>query len=277
MSNQPPLAETDTKTGARVYKHPLTGKRLPSVTTIMGNKAKPALIWWAAGLAAQWAIDNPHQFPETVDGWAEEHREQVYQTMRRAHQGVKTQKADIGSEVHLLFEALAKGLPLPEIGYDARPYIRPIMAWVEEQKPDYLGSEVTVWNEEHEYAGTLDSYMALGDADETGKRAIWLLDTKTGNNVWPETVIQLAALGHASNERLHPNGYTEPTLPVDHYGILHVIPDIYDEGGNVIEEGAVVLHSVDQWIEAGFAAFVGCRALHRFGLLETQIKKALQG
>ena len=268
--NQPALAITDTATGARIYKNPRTMERVPSVTTILGNKDKPALVWWSAGLAAEWAINNPGRFPQRVEDWNDDEREAVYQAMRRAHQGYKKQKADVGSDVHALMEAMAKGEPLPEVREDARPYVRPVIEWANTMNPQYVGSEVTVWSERHEYAGTLDSFMRFGDNPD-----IWLMDTKTGNDVYPETCIQLAALGKA-DYILHPNGFTEPIPEVAHYGILHVIPDHEDEDGNRVE-GKVVLHTVDHHIESAFEAFVGLRQVHRFKLLEEKIKKELQG
>lgn len=298
MTN-PPLAETDKKSGARLYKNPITGKRVPSVTTILGVKNKPALMWWAAGMAARRSMEEYRElFPRPGETWESpdyvaralryidpkpvknketgevepfDVEDEVWKYIRKAHSVYRDKKADMGDQVHKLVEAVALGEALPAFDDDARAYVGPVLAWLEEHKPRFLGAEVTVWSEEDEYAGTLDSLWAFGASDE-----VWLLDTKTGNDVWPETCLQLAALGHAP-EKLHPDGTTEPMPEIAHYGILHIIPDVFADDGTVLESGWATLHQVDEFIPAARDAFLGLRQAQRWNAVEGAVLKALQG
>ena len=54
-------------------------------------------------------------------------------------------------------------------------------------KPDVIASEITVFNREHLYAGTLDLLAVMPD----GKR--YVIDWKTAKAAWPEYSLQIEA------------------------------------------------------------------------------------
>ena len=60
-------------------------------------------------------------------------------------------------------------------------------------KPELLGSEVHLFSDEHEYAGTGDLTVKIDDE-------IWLLDIKTSNSLHTSYDLQLAAYAKAWNE-----------------------------------------------------------------------------
>lgn len=72
------------------------------------------------------------------------------------------------------------------------------VAWHKETKPKMLANETTVFNEEFMYAGTADFVCEI-----EGEK--WLIDFKTGANVWPSYEIQLSAYAHALPPELKPD------------------------------------------------------------------------
>jgi len=68
-----------------------------------------------------------------------------------------------------------------------------LMSWVDwhkETNPDTISIETTVFNDEYNYAGTVDYVCKIGDQ-------IWIIDWKTSNDIWPSYEIQLSAYKHA--------------------------------------------------------------------------------
>jgi hypothetical protein len=86
-------------------------------------------------------------------------------------------------------------------------------------KPEFTGTEFTVWSDTFGYAGTADISMKINGAHV-------LVDTKTGKGCYPETGMQLAALAKA-DVILHPDGREEPVPHYDAYAILHLRPRSY--------------------------------------------------
>jgi hypothetical protein len=62
--------------------------------------------------------------------------------------------------------------------------------WFEEERPEIITSEMTVWSEKYRYAGTLDLLCKL---KSTGYKVVHLIDIKTSLNIWPSMEIQLSA------------------------------------------------------------------------------------
>lgn len=83
------------------------GLRGPSVTTVLGCLAKPALIQWAANCSAEFIAENISEIrnPETTP----ERIEQLIKASRSAHRTVGKKAADIGSLVHDAIETYMKG------------------------------------------------------------------------------------------------------------------------------------------------------------------------
>lgn len=308
--DEPQLAVTVSASGVRYYRNPITMERVPSVTTVLGVKDKPALMWWSAGMAAEAAMEEYVNWPAPVpledengdqvqdafgnvvmvapEDWGtvevfdkkldryvmKDRREVVYAGLRSAHNRYRDKKADMGSQTHSVVEAYAKGLPMPEFDDDSRRYVGPVLRWLAERPHvKFLQAETTVWSESAGYAGTLDSIWDFSMDGEPEQ--IWMLDTKTGNDVWPEVVLQLAALG-VDTRILHPNGVQEDLPNVTHYGVLHIIPDHEDDDGNAVD-GWVALHEVTEFIADAYDAFLGLRRAYRWGSVENRVKKHLQG
>lgn len=206
MTN-PKLAE-NTANG-RIYRHPVTGEVVPSVTTIISVLDKPALVQWAANMAAEYAADN----------WsvlAPLGRDERVTLIKGAHRRVSGSAADLGTAVHDAVDAWCTDRPMPVWERGVEPFMEQFVEFLEQRRPEFLRNEVTVWNRTVGYAGTFDWIASIGGRVTLG-------DTKTGKRVYGEVALQLAALKHAEFI-LHPDGTEEPLPAIELAGVLHLRP-----------------------------------------------------
>jgi hypothetical protein len=221
----PALATTGTG-GHRVYTW--AGREYPSVTAIIsGGVPKPFLVRWAAKVAAEYAIGHLDHLRLLPTG-------QAIREVKQAPFASRHQAADLGDQVHAAVEAAASGLPRPHLPVAAEPYLAGFDRFVAQRKPVFLLAERTVFCRRFGYAGTFDAICTLPGV------GVVLLDVKTGNRVYPEVCLQLAA--YAAAEFIgDPDGVTEQPLPELHAGaVLHLRPGGYrllpvPIGGAVLE------------------------------------------
>jgi len=167
-------------------KYLIDGKRVPSVTTILGRfKEAGGLIHWAWDLGMQ-----------NID----------YRKVRDA-------AADAGTLAHLMVEADIRGKgPPKETDYDAGTWAKAMSAfsafkeWQNQTqlKPDQ--SEVSMTCRCHMVGGTLDTVLVHG------KRSLG--DWKSSNAIYPEYLLQLAAYRHLWE-------VNHPDLPIE--GGFHLL------------------------------------------------------
>ena len=152
------------------------GKRIPSVTTVIGSNIgwnKSMLMAWQNRLWEQ-GID-----PRTVSKEA----------------------CDIGTVTHELIEAWIFGQdsyePDEDIGsetvFAASEGLRQYIDWSEGTGVEYLESEIRMVSEEYQYAGTADAIVRIDDK-------IYLVDFKTSKGVYDSHLVQLAAYRHMIHE-----------------------------------------------------------------------------
>lgn len=249
---QPKYATQDSL-GRRIYRDPASGKRVPSVTTVIRMLNKPALMGWYAKQAAQYAEDH----------WSElaalEPAERVAHIAKAADR-TKDDAGDKGDSVHIFAEAWLKGEPIPSIRPDMESAVAALFGWFDRVKPRMLASEVSVWSETG-YAGTFD---LLAEIDGE----IWLLDYKTGKGIYPEVGLQLAALGAC--DRVISDGLD--VLPkIDRYGAVHIRPDELIDGA-IRPAFALLVEIEKDSIPSFVAAFQACLTLYQW---EPAAKKAL--
>jgi hypothetical protein len=123
---------------------------------------------------------------------------------------------EAGNEVHAAVEALCKGQPVPELSRSAGWTFDRYLDFLISEQPEVLESEVTLWSRTHGYAGTADLVMRIRDAT-------WLLDIKTGKNIYPEHGLQLAALA-STDFIIREDGTEEPVPDITAQGVLHLRP-----------------------------------------------------
>lgn len=221
--------------GSRLYVHPVTDEKAPSVTTIMKEGiAKPFLTKAATGLSGKYAAENwdeLHQMPS----W-----ERV-EMIRYASEREWGKARDMGTAVHAAIEAWQKGEPHPA-SKETAPYLNSFISFMMDKQPEFLENEVTVWSRKHCYAGTFD-WMARMNGH------LYLGDTKTGKRVREEVGLQLAALAHA-DFILRDDGTEEP-VDFSHavLAALHIRPRSWH------------LYEIDK-DEENWAAFLACRELY---------------
>jgi|SRR6185437_12412527 len=184
------------------------GKRLPSVTTILGVIGKPALINWAAKVERELVIETSADLYCDCPAAPKMSRLAWVTTMgnrlgkSRAHQRLLTKAADIGSQVHALIEWTLRAKlcqepgPSPQITDKATWAFMAWQDWAKSVNLKPIVIEQTVWSDMHGYAGTMD-LLALVNGKAT------VLDWKSGKAVYPEAHLQNAAYRHAIREMGH--------------------------------------------------------------------------
>lgn len=119
-------------------------------------------------------------------------------------EAIKIAAGDKGSKVHYAIGDLLDGV---EVKMDSK-YVNPtteemeeltlqeyeclmsFVDWYNTCKPVSLAKELLVFNEEYHYAGTIDYICRIDDQ-------IWIIDFKTGQNLWPSHKLQVSAYSHA--------------------------------------------------------------------------------
>ena len=147
------------------------GTIVPGVTTVLQVLAKPALIHWA------WKMG----------------------TEGKDYRKVRDRAADIGTIAHYLIEMEIKG-ETPDLS-DFKPkevekaencYLA-LLEWRGQSCLQTINCEVQLVSESIGFGGTLDW---IADADN----GLWLIDVKTGKDIYPEMRYQLAAYRELWNE-----------------------------------------------------------------------------
>jgi hypothetical protein len=224
---------------------------MPSVTAIlrMLDKSGP-LVGWAKRETAACAVRNLDMLTSMVANGGPD-------AAQRWLAGIpdyqRDTSADLGSRVHALADAVSKGIetvPTPEEAQFVIAYRR----FLDDFEPRVLLSEFLVANLTHDYAGTAD-LAALIDGE------LWLLDIKTGKNVYPETAIQLA--GYANAEIVGEPGdpVTYPLPAFERFGVLHLRPDGYElrpfEVGNRAFEAFLALRTAYAYAQTDMPEAIG--------------------
>lgn len=220
-----PKISTIKRGGSRLYVHPESAEKQPGVTSILNMLPKGFLKYWAAKGVAEFAVDNAG----TVVTLALKDREAAIDLLKRAPDRDVRQAAEKGTEVHDLFERLARGDDVARVPVDLEPYVALFKGFVEQYKPKFLFLEGTVWSDTYGFAGSFDFIAEITDPD-TGERGIYIGDWKTTRSgVHDEVALQLTAYAHA-DYIINPDG-TKADLPkLDGGIVVHVRP----EGGQVV-------------------------------------------
>lgn len=204
------MAQITTANG-RYYEW--NGEKYPSVTTILSKGIpKPGLIKWAGKFVAEGAVKQ-------FDQWYDKTDSEAIDWLAGLPDRRRNSSANLGSVIHAAVDAVANDREMKPVSEEAQGYVNQFMRFVSDFKPKFLLTECAVFSRSHRYAGTLDIVARIG-------RNVWVLDTKTGNRVYPETALQLTA--YANAEFVGREGGDEQALPtIRRGGILHLGPDSY--------------------------------------------------
>lgn len=162
------------------------GEFVPGVTTILSCIGKPALIPWAAGMAAD-------HWLEAVKSGRTDYAA-IHKESKSAHRKKSQAAADAGSNVHLYAECHFKGQPLPELLTDqAKRGVEAFHKWMDAHKIEILSSERRIFSQKYYYAGTCDFVAKIDGVLGVG-------DIKTSSGIYPEMRFQTAAYQQALQE-----------------------------------------------------------------------------
>lgn len=126
-------------------------------------------------------------------------------------EAIKTAAGDKGSKVHQAIEQLISGKEVAmtdkflnktieqpeELSLEEYGCLMSFVDWFKMMKPIVIDKELTIWNDEHNYAGTLDLIAIIDDQ-------LWVVDFKTSQYVWPTFELQLSAYAQAVKKILPP-------------------------------------------------------------------------
>lgn len=222
----------------RIYEDPRTGETAWSVTTIIDSGVpKRALIYWAANEVAEAAVANHRIVSAMVDAVrilrADDKRlkgivsdpdavEGAIDWLKKAPWRKKERKANIGSAVHAWIEAHTLGRPLdPEQDPAIAPYMPGWQAFLDTYQPEFLATEMSVWNVTESYAGTLDWIARI--QTPAGPRVV-IGDAKSGKDVYADVALQLNAYARAEFAVLK-DGTRAPLPAIDGAVVLHLRDD----------------------------------------------------
>lgn len=189
------------------------GQRYPRVTSILSKGIpKPGLIRWAGRFVAEGAVLQSDKWMDMDDAEAIEYLAGLPDARRN-------NSANLGSAIHAAADAVANDREYREQTPEAQKYVNGFFKFVEDFKPKFLFTEQPVFNRTHGYAGTLDAIVRIG-------RTNYVLDTKTGNRIYPEVALQLCAYKNA--EFIGREGGEEiPLPPIKKGAVLHLGPNTY--------------------------------------------------
>jgi hypothetical protein len=183
------------------------GQRIPGVTTILDKgMPKPALVPWGIKSVAEYAVNNREQLAGLAPT-------EMLKELKGAPYRERDAAAKRGTEVHNLAERLVQGLEVT-VPAELDRHVAHYCEFLDVFNPQPILTEVTVYNCEYGYAGTLDLVAEIGGE-------VWLLDIKTAKGVYAETAYQLAAYRYATHY-VDGDGVEQPMPAIDRCAVIHV-------------------------------------------------------
>jgi hypothetical protein len=208
-----PKVNTIKRGGSRFYVDPDSGAKVPGVTSVVGMLPKGFLMYWAAKMAAEFAVDNL----AVVNALAAADRTGAIDLIKGASRRYTAQAGETGTAVHGYFEERMLGKP-GRVTPDIADFVPHVEAFLDRWQPEVLYVEDTVWSDTHGYAGSFDAIVNI-----EGETVV--LDAKTSKSgVHAETALQLAAYRYADRIVTRDN-VAVPELTGG--AVLHLRPEGY--------------------------------------------------
>lgn len=232
---------------SRFYVREGHDEKVPGVTSILNSIPKPFLTFWAAKVVAETALEC---LPEVM-GLAMKDKQGAIDFLKGAPRRSTSGAADTGTEVHNLFERIAKGENIGRVHPEYAPYVDGIHAFNDKFQPEYLFVEDTVWSDTHKYAGSFDAIVRI-DGETV------MLDAKTTRSgVHSEVAMQLSAYSYADHI-IGQDGEVHDIPKIDAGAVLHLRP----EGAKLVPASVT---------PETFEGFLVCRKM--FDLVADQMPK----
>lgn len=204
---------------------------------------KEGLIGWSKREVAACSVRN---FDFLQDLIARGGTENAVKWLSRIPDYQRDTAADLGSAVHRLAEAIARGETVT-ITDEQRPYVDAYRRFLADYDPEFEALEQMVCSLEHMYGGTFDAIARID-----GRRT--LIDYKTSRTLQPKIALQLAAYASAEfvGKPNDPKQYGRSKLGLDtfdDFAVLHIRPDLYERGYRMVRFDVT---------RADFYAFLSC-------------------
>lgn len=219
-----PKVSTTSKGGSRFYVDPDNHSlKYPGVTSVIGKYDKEFLQFWAAKKVAETAVDNITSITGIV---LNGDRQGAIDYLKGAPRRDTAQAADGGTAVHTMVEKMALGLPVGRITPELRPFYDAFADYLAEVEPEYLYVEETIWDDEHQYAGSFDAVIRMTkDYGPWHEGDVLFLDNKTTRSgVHEEVGLQLAAYRFAQYI-LRKDGTRVPNVKAQGAAVLLLRPE----------------------------------------------------
>jgi len=203
---------------SRFYVEPVTGSKVPSVTSVVGMLPKPAIAFWRGKKVAECAVED---IGVVVDFVTRGNPTAAIDHLKKAPDRSSGDAARIGTDVHDLCARLAMGEELGNVHPELAGFIQQYERFISDFEPGFLEVEATAWSETHGYAGTLD-WVGTIDGE------VVICDIKTGaSGAWPEVALQLCAYANADH-LIDAGGDRRPLPSIEAAAVLSLRPDRYD-------------------------------------------------
>lgn len=197
-----------------------------SSTNALEAMRKKALEYWGPKAVAEYVADNMEVIRAVMtESPTAMTKAAAIDLMKRSPYRTSDEASGIGSLIHEVAEARALGLPTPEHEEKHEGFIRSLDMFLDEWQPEFVHTEMTVYNRRYGYAGTLDGIMDAG-------RVRYLFDWKTtkpgkqGHGIYPEAALQMASYRFAEFGGM-PNGTELPMPEVDECVGINLRPNGY--------------------------------------------------
>ncbi|MFD8496218.1 hypothetical protein [Amycolatopsis sp. NPDC059657] len=220
------------------------------MTSVLSMLPKPFLTFWAAKVTAETAVSNIGP----VVGLAMNDPSGAVDYLKRAHRRTTNEAADVGTEVHGLYEKLARGDAVGRQHPDLEPYVRHIGEFHDKYQPRYRFIEDAVWSDTYKYAGSFDAIC-----DIEGETV--MLDAKsTRSGVHEEVALQLSAYSYA--DRIVTQSGEHAEVPEIHAGaVLHLRPEgwklVPARVDSTVFDYFLTLRKVFDWVTTESSTVIG--------------------
>lgn len=145
-------------------------------------------------------------------------------------QAIRDAAGDKGSRVHHAISALLDGVAvkmddsypgaegdMAPLSLDEWECLMAFVEWWKVFQPVTIAKDLTVFSEEHRFAGSLDWLGTFRTPPKNIVPGPWLIDFKTSQDVWPEHALQVSAYDRAVSETADSAG-----SPMRFLGILQL-------------------------------------------------------
>ena len=173
---------TKVEFNSKTHQYFIDDELYPSVTQILSILNKPALIYWASNITADYILNHLEEIKN-----CEINPNKTFTAAKREHQSLKEKAADIGTQTHRLIEKYLKGQSYEDLlNENTFKQFNAFKKWLENKNFKLIESERIVYSKKYKVAGTADIIAWLNEK-------AYLIDLKTSNSVYKEMILQIAA------------------------------------------------------------------------------------